>query len=58
MAPPTRPTPQILAELAEVRRHLREAPPHHGEGIRDVLQQKLRQLERELVAARERPRGR
>jgi hypothetical protein len=51
-ATPPRPSPTVLAELAEVQRHLRDAPPHHGAGVRDSLQIAARRLERELAAAR------
>lgn len=51
-APPPRPSPTVLAELAEVRRHLLETPPHHGAGVRESLQDTARRLERELAAAR------
>lgn len=50
--PLPRPSPTVLAELAEVRRHLLETPPHHGAGIRESLQSTARRLERELAAAR------
>lgn len=43
----------IAAELAELRRHLEEAPPHHSGGL-DALQDRVRRLERELAAARRR----
>lgn len=41
----------IAAELAELRRHLREMPPHHGGGGR-ALEDRVRRLERELARAR------
>jgi hypothetical protein len=44
--------PTILAELAEVRRHLHDAPPHHGSGTRDALTRRQGELERELAALR------
>jgi hypothetical protein len=47
-----RPVPRITAELAEVRRHLVDAPPHHGAGVRAALQDRVASLERELAAAR------
>lgn len=47
-----RPAGRIAAELDEVRRHLQEAPPHHGAGVRRALQERLVRLERELAAAR------
>jgi hypothetical protein len=47
-----RPVPRIAAELAEVRRHLVDAPPHHGAGVRDALRDRAAALERELDAAR------
>jgi len=50
---PPRSSPTVLAELAEVRRHLLETPPHHGAGVRESLQTTARRLERELAAARE-----
>ncbi len=49
---PPRSSPTVLAELAEVRRHLLETPPHHGAGVRESLQATARRLERELAAAR------
>jgi hypothetical protein len=42
----------IAAELADVRRYLVETPPHHGDGARVVLTERVRRLERELAAAR------
>jgi hypothetical protein len=41
----------IAAELAELRRHLEEAPPHHAGGRR-ALEDRIRRLERELADAR------
>ena len=41
----------VAAELAEVRRHLEESPPHHGGG-RDQLEERSRRLERELASLR------
>jgi hypothetical protein len=41
----------IAAELAELRRHLGEAPPHHSGG-RPALEDRVRRLERELAQAR------
>jgi hypothetical protein len=49
---PHRPLTTILAELAEVRRHLHDAPPHHGTGVRESLAARQRELERELAAVR------
>jgi hypothetical protein len=49
---PPRSSPIVLAELAEVRRHLDETPPHHGAGVRDSLQATVRRLESELAAVR------
>lgn len=43
----------ITAELAELRRHLDEAPPHHTGG-QEELRERLRRLEQELAAARRR----
>jgi hypothetical protein len=48
-----RPLATILAELAEVRRHLQDAPPHHGGGT-TALRDRLTQLESELHLARRR----
>lgn len=45
----------ILAELAEVRRYLHDAPPHHGGGAR-ALHDQLDRLEAELARVR-RPQG-
>lgn len=42
----------VAAELAEVRRHLVDAPPHHGAGTRAALHDRLTSLERELAGAR------
>lgn len=44
-----RPVSVIRAELGEVRRHLVDAPPHHGAGIREALHRQLRSLEHELA---------
>lgn len=41
----------IRRELAEVERHLREVPPHHGGGSAD-LQQRADALRRELARTR------
>lgn len=41
----------IAAELAELRRHLEEAPPHHAGG-QAALEDRVRRLERELAEAR------
>lgn len=46
-----RPIPTITAELAEVERHLREVPPHHGGGAGD-LRSRADGLRRELASAR------
>lgn len=51
MPHPQRAIGTVLAEIAEVRRHLHEAPPHHGGG-RDALELRLAQLEAELVRLR------
>jgi hypothetical protein len=40
----------VAAELAELRRHLSEMPPHHGGG-RAALEDRVRRLERELARA-------
>ena len=48
---------RVLAELADVRRHLRDAPPHHGQGLRDALQRRLDRLERELRGVEDDDRG-
>ena len=42
----------IAAELADVRRYLAETPPHHGDGARASLEQRVNRLERELAATR------
>jgi hypothetical protein len=42
----------ILAELREVERHLAEAPPHSGTGVRDDLARRRDALQRELARAR------
>ncbi|MFO7778445.1 MAG: hypothetical protein R6V28_08845 [Nitriliruptoraceae bacterium] len=49
----TRPPSAIRAELADLRRHLVETPPHHGAGVREVLTARIALLERELAAADE-----
>lgn|GEM_PF-5769657 len=41
----------VLAELAEVERHLREVPPHHGGGTATLRDQADR-LRRELASLR------
>jgi hypothetical protein len=47
-------SPAVVAtELAELRRHLDEMPPHHGGG-RAALEERVRRLERELARARDR----
>jgi len=48
----TRTIPIVQAELETVRRHLHDAPPHHGSGTRVVLEERLRRLERELARLR------
>lgn len=55
---PRRTVAVVQAELDAVRRHLHEAPPHHGSGTRASLEERLRRLERELAqlqAAARRP---
>ncbi|MEX2627630.1 MAG: hypothetical protein WD225_12155 [Ilumatobacteraceae bacterium] len=54
---PKRTIPVVQAELESVRRHLHEAPPHHGSGTREVLQDRLRRLEEELARLRADTRG-
>lgn len=49
--PEARPPSQILADIADIRRHLVDAPPHSGAGTRQRLQQHLEALERELRSA-------
>jgi hypothetical protein len=51
--PPVRSPAVVAAELAELRRHLDEMPPHHGGG-RAALEGRVQRLERELARARER----
>lgn len=51
-APAKRTIPVVQAELEAVRRHLHEAPPHHGSGTRAALEERLRRLERELAKLR------
>ncbi len=41
----------VLAELAEVERHLHEVPPHHGGGTVPLRDQAVR-LRRELARMR------
>lgn len=54
MRPPAqkRTIPVVQAERDAVRRHLHEAPPHHGSGTRAALEERLRRLERELAQLR------
>lgn len=40
----------VAAELAELRRHLVDVPPHHGGGTRGALEERIRRLEAELAA--------
>lgn len=40
-----------LAELAELRRHLQDLPPHH-DGGRRRLEERISHLEREIAATR------
>ena len=49
---PKRTVAVVRAELEAVRRHLHEAPPHHGSGTRAALEERLRRLERELARLR------
>lgn len=49
---PNRSIATIQSELAEVRRHLVDVPPHSGQGLRDELADRINRLERELAAAR------
>lgn len=49
---PHRPIPVIQAQIAEVSRHLHDAPPHHGSGTRESLAARLHALQAELAAAR------
>ncbi|MFA9431008.1 hypothetical protein [Egicoccus sp. AB-alg2] len=44
--------PTVQAELETVRRHLHEAPPHHGSGTRAALEERLRGLQAELARLR------
>ncbi len=46
----------IGAELAELRRHLPELPPHNASGVRAELLTRISRLEREHRAAQERER--
>jgi hypothetical protein len=55
--PPTRTPDVVAAELATTRRYLVDAPPHHGAGTREVLDQRLRRLERELRGLQGSPRS-
>ena len=54
MPPPERTIAVVAAELAELRRHLEESPPHHGGG-RAQLEAQRQRLERELARLRDRP---
>ncbi|MFA9446772.1 hypothetical protein [Egicoccus sp. AB-alg6-2] len=49
---PRRTVAVVQAELEAVRRHLHEAPPHHGSGTRAALEERQRRLERELASLR------
>jgi hypothetical protein len=49
---PRRTVAQVLAEIAEVERHLAAAPPHAGTGTREHLQERLDVLRRELRRVR------
>lgn len=49
--PSPRPVAAIRAELADVERFLRDAPPHSGSGARTKLEARLAVLRRELAAA-------
>jgi hypothetical protein len=49
---PERTIPVVEAEVAAVRRHLHDAPPHHGSGTRAALEERLGRLERELARLR------
>jgi hypothetical protein len=44
----------IAAELQEVERYLRSAPPHAGAGARESLLARRDRLQRELAATRAR----
>jgi len=46
---PARSPAQLRSELAELRHHLQEIPPHHGGG-RAAMQRRIAALERELAA--------
>lgn len=39
----------VAVELAELRRHLVDVPPHHGGGTRSALEERIRGLEAELA---------
>jgi len=53
-AGPGRPTPRgradVASELAELRRHLVDVPPHHGGGTRRAVEERIARLETELAA--------
>ena len=49
---PRRTAAQVLAEIAEVERHLAAAPPHAGTGAREHLTERLDALRRELRQVR------
>ncbi len=49
----TRSITAIQRELADVQRHLVEAPPHSASGVREHLDARLDALRRELERARQ-----
>jgi hypothetical protein len=56
MTTPSRSSQAIGAELAELRRHLPELPPHNASGVRAELLTRIGHLEREQRAALDRER--
>jgi hypothetical protein len=40
----------VTSELAELRRHLVDVPPHHGGGTRRAVEERIARLETELAA--------
>jgi hypothetical protein len=48
----TRRVPTILADLADLERHLVDMPPHHAGGTRRAAEERLEDLRRELARAR------
>lgn len=48
----TRKAPEIVADLADLERHLIDMPPHHAGGTRRAAEERLEDLRRELARSR------